>query len=77
LTTTPGRLDVGLGISGTVSYRYDGVTLVREERALLDVQVAEREGVLRALRAHVACWTQSRSLASTALVQGGVGGEVR
>ena len=52
-----------LGVSGTVSYRYNGVTLVREERALaravFDARVAEREGTLRALRAHAAWWAQS------------------
>ena len=58
----------GIGAVGAVTYRYDPVALVREvrdlERALFDVDTAQRDGVLQALRAHVTWWNQTRALAT-------------
>lgn len=57
-----------LGASATGSYRYSAVRPIRAERDLAraqhDLFNAERDGVLRALRAHVTWWTQARSMTS-------------
>ncbi len=58
-----------LRTEGALTYRYDPVLLVREvrdlERARFDLDTAQRDGVLQALRAHVTWWSQARALAST------------
>ena len=57
-----------LSATGAITYRYDPVALVREvrdlERARFDLDAAQRDGVLQALRAHVTWWSQTRSLDS-------------
>jgi len=54
--------------SAELSYRHDGVALVRSALALAraerDAAAAERDGVHAALRAHVAWWRGARALAA-------------
>ena len=55
-----------LRTEGALTYRYNPVALVREvrdlERARFDLDSAQRDGVLQALRAHGTWWTQTRAL---------------
>ncbi len=57
-----------IAANASVTYRYDGVALVREvrdlERARSDLDSAQRDGVFQALRAHVSWWSQTRALVS-------------
>ena len=57
-----------LAATATLSYRHSLVAPIRNqrdlERARSDLASAERDGVLRALRAHVAWWTQTRALSA-------------
>ncbi len=57
-----------IAANASVTYRYDGVALVREvrdlERARFDLDSAQRDGVFQALRAHVTWWSQTRALVS-------------
>lgn len=52
--------------TATLSYRHSFVAPTRNERDLerarFNLAAAERDGILRALRAHVAWWTQTRAL---------------
>ena len=55
--------------TATLSYRHSFVAPIRNvrdlERARFDLATAERDGILRALRAHVTWWTQTRALSAT------------